>query len=356
MYFLLFCVVAAAFVIAEYPWIAVIVFAAGSAISIRSKRLLFLVPAFLCLLLGIFSNTEIFVLFGYIGAGGFGIAGLIVWRIVYVFNEKDEQTLLKDERKESGKSKTLEEKELQETKTTASQASPKVVNEGTVTVPHEIKGMPLKYRYQNVKIAIIKGEDPDYDAISPGDMITLIQEPSNKYDTNAVIVMANEIKLGYLYKGALQEIANRFLKSQLPIFSCISTIEDDTRTIEIFLGFYQDDYSSYQHSLDSGKPHKKFKLVSNFNEEMQDTISSLYWSDNYKGTKVFLHYDYDKDKYCVSDIDDIGYMPKSAHQHIEAGNLDTAFIEDIIENENDKYVVTVTLPLEKRKSFNVSLS
>jgi len=248
--------------------------------------------------------------------------------------QEEEELLLEKEREKDTCTKIIENSE-----------DPKVVNEGTVTVPGIIQGMPLSYRYQNVKIAIIRGEDPDYSAISPGDMITLIQEPSNKYDSNAVIVMANDIKLGYLYKGALQEIANRFLKLELPIFSCISAIEDDARTIEIFLGFYQDDYSAYKYYLDGGSPHKKFKLVSNLNEEMQDAISNLYWPDNYKGTKVFLHYDYDKDKYYVSDVNDIGYMPKSAHQYIEDGNLDTAFIESIVENDNDKYEVVVLLPL-----------
>ena len=117
--------------------------------------------------------------------------------------------------------------------------------EKTITVPPQIDGMALAYHYKDVKIAVIRGAEPDFNAISPGDVVTLIQEPTNEYDNNAVAVMANGVKLGYLFRGRLQDMANDFLNSERAIFSCITAIDSNEHVIEIFLGFYQNDNGKY---------------------------------------------------------------------------------------------------------------
>ena len=55
--------------------------------------------------------------------------------------------------------------------------------------------------------------------------------------------MDGENKLGYLYKGKLQDMANDYIKNGLPIFAAISTISIDDEDISksnlsMFLAFY----------------------------------------------------------------------------------------------------------------------
>ena len=64
------------------------------------------------------------------------------------------------------------------------------------------------------------------------------------------------------------------------------------------------------------------------------------------GDDIDIDQDYDKDKYvvCTSYGDEIGYLPKTAEKWIdECDDNYAAFIDDIDEDDNEKYVVKVVI-------------
>jgi hypothetical protein len=122
----------------------------------------------------------------------------------------------------------------------------KLVGENyNITIPQEIKSKRLAYHYEKVKIAIIKNQEPDFSQINLGDDIKFIQEPSNPHDNKAVAVISKGIKLGYIYRGTMQDMINDYINRGDPIFSCVKTIDDGNKLIYLFIGFYKKDDPVY---------------------------------------------------------------------------------------------------------------
>lgn len=116
------------------------------------------------------------------------------------------------------------------------------------------KGQRLKYHYDDVRLFIVPGQEPPVRELDPGDDLQLVQEPDNTYDRHAVYLQtystsrAGKVKVGYLRKGKLQDMVNDFLREGSPILSHITSIDDDTGEIKVFLGFYRgSDFSSYEY-------------------------------------------------------------------------------------------------------------
>ena len=144
--------------------------------------------------------------------------------------------------------------------------------------------------------------------------------------------MHNGSKIGYLYKGKIKDMAYDYLKSGRPIYSCLSSINSDTNKMQMFIGFYYK--KPYENSV-------SFKLTANSNSEMQENLSF-----SSEGDELSFYYDDDKEKYCFTSTDDIGYAPASKNdlldEIIEQDDY-SATIEEINEDENGKYSVTVTV-------------
>lgn len=201
-------------------------------------------------------------------------------------------------------------------------------------IPSKIDGMPLAYKYFDVDICVISGQEPDYDAIadklSNGSVILSLEvEADNQYDDKAVRVMHNGSKIGYLYKGKIKDMAYDYLKSGRPIYSCLSSINSENK-MKMFIGFYYK--KTYPNSV-------SFKLTANSNSEMQENLSL-----SSEGDDVSFYYDLDKEKYCFMSIDDIGYAPASKNDLLDQIKDDyAATIDEISENDNGKYTATVTI-------------
>lgn len=63
----------------------------------------------------------------------------------------------------------------------------------------------------NYNICIITTEEPDYSKLTVGDELTIVKEPDNAYDKNAIKIMRGNIKIGYFFKHNLQDEVNRKL-------------------------------------------------------------------------------------------------------------------------------------------------
>lgn len=211
----------------------------------------------------------------------------------------------------------------------------KTDNQPELKIPSEIDGIPLAYKYFDVNVCVISGQEPDYNTIierlKVEPMVTTLEiESDNQYDNKAVKVMFNGSKLGYLYKGTIKDMAYDYIKKERPIFSCLSSIDLDSYKMKMFIGFYYK--KSYKNTV-------SFKLTSNSNAEMQEALdlSSV-------GDELDFYYDVEKEKYCFSNISDIGYAPASKNELLEEIEDDyIATIDDITENDNGKLSVTVTI-------------
>lgn len=114
-------------------------------------------------------------------------------------------------------------------------------------VPMEFMGRRRSYVYQNVKLYIVPGQEPNFSLLEPGEDVTLEKEPSNSYDSKAVyartwLVSSNlpDTKVGYIRKGKLQDMINDYLDRRLPIMAYIDSIDDDEGIITLCLAFYRD--------------------------------------------------------------------------------------------------------------------
>lgn len=112
-----------------------------------------------------------------------------------------------------------------------------------VTYPKEIRGFVLAYDYSRVDIYVPWDifRRVDLNAIAAAPSLALVPEPENTYDAKAVALYWQGDKLGYLYKGRLQDMANRWLKKGFPVFAAFErgrkAYEDSAASIS--LAFYQ---------------------------------------------------------------------------------------------------------------------
>lgn len=208
-------------------------------------------------------------------------------------------------------------------------------NSSKIHIPSKIDGQPLAYKYFDVDICVISGQEPDYKAIidrlSVDPIVTTLEiESENQYDNKAIRVMFNDSKLGYLYKGTIKDMAYDYLNTGRPIFSCLSSIDLDSNEMKMFIGFYYK--KTYNNEV-------SFKLTSNNNKDMQETLAC-----SSVGDELTFSYDYEKGKYCFTNYDDVGYAPKSKNELLEEIEDDYyASIDEINTDDNGKYFVVVKL-------------
>ena len=110
-------------------------------------------------------------------------------------------------------------------------ALPQTIEEGGVTYY-------LHYKYSQVGVACnTMAEYADASsAVSAGDFLELEQEPDNIHDPKAVAIIddCGEI-CGYLYRGRIQDMANRWLNDGIPV----QVIAECDGCHTITLGFYR---------------------------------------------------------------------------------------------------------------------
>lgn len=179
------------------------------------------------------------------------------------------------------------------------------------------------YKYTDIKMY---RHDCDVSQLTLYKKLSLRQEPENEYDSNAIALYDDNIKIGYLFKGHLQDMANDWMKKDEPIRAMVSRIDNE----EIYIDLYFYEIPSKHLSTWA---NKIVTLNGNKSEEFQDNICFIE-EDN---RKLDLEYDYDKEQYLISDGSlDIGYIPKNFE-----GNPTACFLEKISENSSGKYTVKV---------------
>lgn len=192
----------------------------------------------------------------------------------------------------------------------------------------------LAYSYKDVKLCIIKGQEPDLDRIIIGDTVTFIKEPQNQYDKKAVAAYCNNQKIGYVYRGTGQDMTNDYLSSDCKsIRATISKIENNN--IYYNINYYKESDNNYEKSQN----HIEIRLVRNTKEEIQDYIALCS-----PGDEVDIDFDDETCLYEVTEMGEtIGYIPDKKSNIIDDLENFTAEISDIYENDNGKLIVKVRI-------------
>ena len=120
-----------------------------------------------------------------------------------------------------------------------------------------------------------------------------------------------------------------------PVWAVLSSADEESRTAAFDLYFYRDEFN---YLLNRHPDAKQYKLTGNRSGELQENASMCS-----AGSECSVSYDYEKEKYEVSDGWPIGYLPASAARIVEESTDDSArvFISDVETDEEGKTVVFV---------------
>lgn len=108
--------------------------------------------------------------------------------------------------------------------------------------PEEAQGFILVRAFRGVKI-YPPWQDWRYfkpSAVVARPTLEIVREPKNEYDKNAVALLWQERRLGYLYRGSLQDMTNDWLRRDWPVFASFERGTKDYGDSEVYisLAFY----------------------------------------------------------------------------------------------------------------------
>lgn len=145
-----------------------------------------------------------------------------------------------------------------------------------------------------------------------GSKITFVPEPENVYDSSAISILLGGEKIGYVYRGKIQDMINDWLKRNDYFTGYINkySIENNNATFKI--GFYK--------PLNIYK-NKRFPLTKTTKKPDEFTHYSRYENlcECEDGDFVLIEQDYE-DNYIVTTEfgDEIGELPKTSTTFIES--------------------------------------
>lgn len=105
--------------------------------------------------------------------------------------------------------------------------------------PELYQGVEKTYEYEDVKLYTVPEECPNFNGIRLYGRVEFIQEPENLYDDKAVYVTQSGVKLGYLYRGTLQDMANDYLRRGRKLLGVVSGLDYQNGVITISMAFYK---------------------------------------------------------------------------------------------------------------------
>lgn len=184
----------------------------------------------------------------------------------------------------------------------------------------------ISYQYDQVGIAF-----PNNGSLKLGDVVSLEPEPENQYDPQAIKIMKDSEKLGYMYRGKLQKMVHDFIKKDLPVIVCVDSISGKEFTCSF--AFYKDISSYKSITCTLTKTTKK----DDNGISRQEHLSLVN-----QGDSIELSYDFLTDTYLATSEygDEIGEISKSISDKLSDEEDKYKYLGVCIENEqddNDKY-------------------
>ena len=194
----------------------------------------------------------------------------------------------------------------------------------TVYAPGRMGDCQFAYEYHKVNVRPIAGLDIN--------TLELGSKVSFAMDEGTPTVMLDGQQIGTMQSGRIADMVSDWLKRDEPIFSVLETRIPDENLIQLFVVFYRNLIEVAER-----RGLSRVKLVSNTNQEMQDSIIC-----HEVGDICYANYDIEKQKWEVSaGISTIGYLPAKYKDDTISEDA-KIIIADIAENdETGKYSVWV---------------
>ncbi len=145
-----------------------------------------------------------------------------------------------------------------------------------------------------------------------GAKVAFIPEPENPYDTNAISILLDGEKIGYVYRGKIQDMINDWLKRNEFFMGYINTYSIENNKATYKIGFYKP-INKYD--------NKRFPLIKINKKCGEFETSSRY--ENFcncdDGDFVLIESGYEENYIVITELsEEIGELPKSALDFIES--------------------------------------
>lgn len=202
--------------------------------------------------------------------------------------------------------------------------------------PRHSKGFWLAYSYTEVGFYCPDECREFASSVPPHKQLAMGREPDNKYDADAITLLYEGRKIGYMNKGKLRDMLNDYAISDEKDFLPVSRFWTEKPTFDLF--FYRS-ARSLINEIGSMPGHKFYTLASNRNDSMQEMLGLTE-----VGEIVSISYDDEKDRYLATcDGCDVGYFPASASSFLEEHFEYVARIASITQNDSGIYVAKVVI-------------
>lgn len=194
-------------------------------------------------------------------------------------------------------------------------------------------GNGLKYEYVN-DLCMIDTNAAELNA-ELGGMISFKQEPENTSDNKAVSIWQNDRKLGYIYRGQTQEMANRWINNADPFLGFISSIDISQNKIKYKIGFYK--------PLDTMRK-EKFKLIGIRQKDALGDLrqDNLEYCSVGEALTIELDDDDENERYIVwGNSGEIGMLPNNAEDFLGSKRKAIGILTKAECDEDNNYTAEV---------------
>ncbi len=201
----------------------------------------------------------------------------------------------------------------------------------------DIGNLAGKYAYKDIDVAGVQFTSADLGRIRAGDSISFQAEPDNADDKDAIKIICNDQKIGYVHKGKLQGMITDWHKRGDLMLASISKIDRNEKSIKYGIAFYKDKLEGKEkwESLNTSLTKTSKKDEFENRQENLDTTS--------EGDVLSAEYDDYEEIYTVTDDcgNELGELSKSVsakvHTKEESGFEIVPVIDEITESDSGKY-------------------
>jgi len=200
--------------------------------------------------------------------------------------------------------------------------------------PFAQKGFTLAYSYEDVELDSTDEQVARAKIVPPKTQLT----PQYTQDGKGIEICYGGHPIGTMRSNKLLDMALEFAADDRKDLLAVSLPFAGAPRFALYLYLSVDELARRWKSKPS---FKKCTLVGNSNEDMQSTIGLCE-----AGEKVAIEWDSFKEKYLASSGGDIGYLPASMSDYMDAHKKPDARILSITEKDSGKYAVTIMMIAE----------
>lgn len=170
-----------------------------------------------------------------------------------------------------------------------------------------------------------------------GETLTFEQERDNEYDSKAIAVYLEDKKVGYLYKGTVQDMVNDWIRRGDYFWGYVNKIDKESSKATIKIGFYKD---MNKLCVKKYRLTRITKKKDEFGNSRYDNMANMSDGDIVEYTES-----YDSEKFIITNEygDEIGEINEKAAEILSEDNVKVviARINDIEETDSGSYKASV---------------